>query len=275
MPVGLNLLDASGRLLIDTEKLYYGLVWSGHATLAPDQLYWETPRYEVTVTNSQFPVLYIAGEGTPTSIVRNGSVTTFHIDGYQGLNDETWLLYPPGISHPSNPAPECYVFDLMRANKEGFGMEVISPTGTPIFNSNMPPLNAAASVMPPPILPGTRGKPYRKYGYDQWSFDTSSPAIFGETCSISVASLGLSASRKYAYHIPWLRGAQTYGNGDNYNVFESVATGNGRVGFYWQLDRFSSIVMNPEGDEGIYGVHPNRVEVSLIDVTGFPFPFSY
>jgi len=280
MPAGFNMFDASGHLLIDAERLYYGLVWSGYAEPAPNG-FWagldDDPLHKVEVLNCKFPVLYISGEGTLVSIIRNGNLTTFEIYGYAPIPSDDyyiWNIYPPGITHPSNPAPKCYVFDLMRANKEHFGIEILSQDGTPVFNSNMPPLNAAASVMPPPVA-GISSRPYTKIGYDQWSFDTSPSSQYAFTCSISMASLGLSTSREYAYHMPWSRGAQAYGQGDDYNVWESVATGNGRVGFYWQFDVFTPQVLNPGGGEVIYGVHPNRVAASLIDVTDLPFPFSY
>ena len=277
MRTGMNFFDPNGKLLIDTNSLYYGLVKSGPIRSDLPNIGGYNVGTSGFSVNAIAPIVFVEGGAAVISSTRSGNEWKFYIsplypmpvDGSSGY-DVGW---PEGIRDRYSTDVRFYVFDLMRSNKSGTGLEIFREDGKVIFNSDQWPMNVVASIRSPAPY-GPNGLPYTAdYGWVMGG--TVQGAHFGYTCSASMELFGLSAYRRYAFHSPWSRGGGGYGAGDNYPIWESYVTLQGRIGFCWTSDPYLPPQMSDAGWWPAYAVHENRAALSIVDVTDLPYPFDY
>lgn len=213
MAAGLRVYKENGSLLLDTEKITYGLLKSGYLTqltvwprlfhksaqLDPNDpsSYQESnprdPVFGFSVTGAVAPIVFITGPGSTSGASKSGDVTSFY---YLGADASTKFYY----------------FDTMRDAGAGAGLKCFSQDGELTFNSLQYPLNIVSSVQAPPpgpVIPNTSGQRFAPY--EGASISVSSlngplsevlvPISAGEfAASITFTrSCGFSGDRPYPY----------------------------------------------------------------------------
>lgn len=276
MASGFQVLDpVSGKVVIDSEYIRFGLLQSGIATTLSSTTE-AGAGYRIIVNDAICPVVFIEGAGVIVSSTRSGNNWTVDIAGWPNIAQTgSEYLDEPGLGFAAtlNHSPRYYVFDFMRPNKERYGIEILKPTtGETIFNSNQWPMNIVASVEATSVVDTYRaytggGNFYVKRG--GWQ-NTGG----GNDLAVSFNALGLNNSRRYAAYYPWTRGAQYGGYYDDFTLLEAIGCYGGALSWGWVPDPLTTFGMT-DGGFGVHNAQPNRPRVSLVDVTDIPFPFRY
>ncbi len=213
MAAGLRVYKENGSLLLDTEKITYGLLKSGYLsqlTTWPRLFYRSDnldpndpssyqegnprdPVFGFSVNGAVAPIVFITGPGSTSGASKSGDVTSFY---YLGADASTKFYY----------------FDTMRNTETGAGLKCFSQGGELTFNSLQYPLNIIASVqapLPGPTIPNTSGQRFSPYAGGSVSVSSSNgplaevlvPISGGEfAASITFTrSCGFSGDRPYPY----------------------------------------------------------------------------
>lgn len=148
-----------GTILVNTERITYGLLKSGYMTLQASwpRLYYRSANlppdagssydessvvdaiYGFSVTGAVAPIVFISGTGISCGSSRNGNVTTFFYIG-------------------ASPSTRFYYYDTMRNTLSGAGLKCYDEMGELTFNSLQHPLNILATISAPaPPAPNSLG----------------------------------------------------------------------------------------------------------------------
>lgn len=277
MPAGMNFFDPNGKLLIDISSLYYGLVKSGPVRHDLPHIGGFAVGTSGFSVNAVAPVVFVEGGAAVITSTRSGNDWNFYITPLSSMGADNNYNYdigwPEGIGDRYSQDVRFYVFDLMRRNRSGTGLEFFREDGRVVFNSDQWPMNVVTSVLCPPPS-GPNGLPYS--ALDGWTMGgTVQGAVFGFTCSAPMELFGLKNYKRYAFHSPWSRGGLGYGSGDNFPIWEAYAALQGRIGFCWTVDPYRDPQFSDSGWWPAYAVHENRAALSIVDVTDLPYPFDY
>lgn len=266
-----------GTILYDTSKSIYGLIKAGPVTYTGDSNAWRRLQlngapsyyidkmYKFEVENAVSPIVFVYGTSGKPFQSQEGNKQVFYFAG---------------------PVENIrvYCFDLMRPILIGPALKTRDPGGSVTFNSLQFPLNVKGASMPPP--PSNIGGGFVR-PFDPWTrngvlTDMSTQPIAGALYWESKVSL--DASKKYAAHIPWNRGASWVAGlnegGGNAGKYRGAGeegcygTDGGVAHVFWTSPEttFGSVPTTTQsGWFNLLG--DKRPLCSYIDIAEYPYPF--
>lgn len=273
MSAGLQVRDQNGAILLDTQRMFLGLVKSAPLTWLKGRNYGQWDDFGISFEGIA-PVVYISGGATPVSISRSGNWWTFYYRPVVPLwvSGRYYLGEPPGMDWWPDEV-RAYIFDYMRPNKRRVGLEVRHPDGRVAFNSDQHAMNVVARITPPPVHTGYKHRP--PYANTKgWLTDTSFPS-FGYQASTNLTNWGLVSGKSYAWNQPWTRGANGYGAGDNRALLEAAVLRGDMFGLTWQVDPFVTPQFAGDQFQPVYSTFETPSPYTIVDVTGLPYPMDY
>ncbi|WP_148308541.1 hypothetical protein [Pseudomonas rhizosphaerae] len=288
---GLKVRKLDGTLLLDTQRITYGLVKSGRLTqgerwprkylrsiqLDPNngQNWVDSPGlsdqvWNFTVPNAVAPMLFIVGNGT-----LNGSTISGNTITYFYLN--------------ADANTKVYAFDQMREMGSGPRLRCRNvATGALTFNSYMVPLNVLA-VVQAPTIPGVPPPPYGS-GVDNGSRATTYVNGYNQDItygnSQTVASVIYSkvdipfANEEYAAHLTFTRGATVQmqtPSGANFQFGLEEGCGGYTGGIRFMFGPAGGTPQQSSSGSWtlFYGIPTDRFPTALvIRTSNLPFPFN-
>lgn len=269
-----------GNLLIDTEKITYGLLKSGYLELLTmwprldlrsGQLDPSSPSSwkESTVRDSVFgfsvsgavaPIVFISGLGSACGSSKSGDTTTFYFIG-------------------ATTATKYYYFDTMRNTIFGAGLKCYDEAGVLTFNSLQRPLNIVATVTAPnrpaqyPGLPGYYTAPYIGASVTNGSI---SP---GAAANVLVRVTVPLAAGEYAASISFSRSAGMGARDSYYPYLMTIQEGaggvSGGVQFMFCVAARTTELISNSYPNGFFNIPVDRYPTALVIRTeDLPFPFN-
>lgn len=273
MSAGLQVRDQNGGIILDTQRMFLGLVKSG-----PLQWFkgYDTGSWDDFGISFEAvaPVVFISGGATPITINRSGNWWTFYYRPIETLSTGSGydpLGRPPGMGWWPEEV-RAYVFDFMKPNKRRVGLEVRHPDGRIAFNSDQHPMNVVLRINPPAVHTASNHRPPYT---DTWGWLTDTSFPFGYQASTNLTNWGLTSGRTYAWNQPWTRGAKGYGGGDNRGLFEAAILYGDMLGLTWQLDPFFDPQFAGDEYQPVYDTYETVSTYTIVDVTGLPYPMDY
>lgn len=273
---GLKVRKLDGTMLLDSEKITYGLVKSGYLTqgeiwprkrirsinLDPSQgTSWADDaagtgdqQWTFTVPDCVAPMLFLVGDGCLNGVSASGNTRTYIFGNASG-------------------STKVYAFDQMREMGSGPRLRCRNVgTGAITFNSYMVPLNIIAQVTAPG--PGTQ----QGNSYVTAYAGGNNELIKGSYPSIQYSRVRVPlGNEEYAVHLPFSRNAAVVDNSDamGYSVIEGAGGYAGGVQFMFGPAGGSPSTQAGGQRVGYYAMVLDRMPVALVTRTSnLPFPFN-